>query len=140
LLHRTIMADIGTYLRPNRAVAQMLRRMRANGKRTFLLTNSAFPFVDAGMKQITSLEPEFADGSGQDWRSLFDFVGVVASKPAFFTERRPFRCACPPACWGCWGRFLAWLGAPCRGSCVHGDPVTAAADTGAGGDHATGKI
>jgi hypothetical protein len=96
LLHRTIMADIGTYLRPNRAVAQMLRRMRANGKRTFLLTNSAFPFVDAGMKQITSLEPEFADGSGQDWRSLFDFVGVVASKPAFFTERRPFRCACPP--------------------------------------------
>ncbi|CAN0038991.1 unnamed protein product, partial [Choristocarpus tenellus] len=44
-------------------------------------SNSPWYFVCAGMTHIV----------GPDWMDLFDFVGVSASKPHFYTGTRPFR-------------------------------------------------
>lgn len=46
---------------------------------TFLLTNSAFHFVDQGMKYLLS-EGE----QPQEWRDLFDVIITSASKPLFY--------------------------------------------------------
>ncbi len=60
----------------------MLERLKSNGKTTFLMTNSPFEIVNAGMNFML----------GDDWRSLFDVVIVSAKKPTFFTaENRHFR-------------------------------------------------
>jgi hypothetical protein len=101
LLHRSIAADIGRYLKPNPAIAQLMRRLRAHGKRTFLLTNSSFEFVDAGMQAGSPLPSD--SGSvrtpGWQWRSgggsrghalILTRVGVraAATHLAGFPRRR----------------------------------------------------
>ena len=45
------------------------------------LTNSAFPFVNAGMRFLV----------GDEWRQLFDVVITSAQKPGFYSGDRPFR-------------------------------------------------
>ncbi|TSQ92616.1 5'-nucleotidase domain-containing protein 3 [Bagarius yarrelli] len=60
----------------------VLKKLSANGKKMFLITNSPLDFVDRGMNYII----------GKDWRDLFDVVIVQADKPGFFNDRRkPFR-------------------------------------------------
>lgn len=44
-------------------------------------SNSPWKFVNAGMEHML----------GPDWIELFEFVGVSASKPLFYTGKRPFR-------------------------------------------------
>ena len=52
------------------------------GKTTFLMTNSPFDIVNAGMIYML----------GQDWRRLFDVIIVNAKKPSFFSaKKRHFR-------------------------------------------------
>jgi hypothetical protein len=56
------------------------------GKTTFLMTNSPFEIVNAGMIYML----------GQDWRRLFDVVIVNAKKPSFFSaKKRHFRVFSP---------------------------------------------
>ena len=57
-----------------------------SGKTTFLMTNSPFEIVNAGMIYML----------GQDWRRLFDIVIVNAKKPSFFSaKKRHFRVFSP---------------------------------------------
>lgn len=51
-----------------------------NIKSTFLITGSHIDF--ANLTATTALGP--------DWRSYFDFIGVFAKKPGFFTGGKPF--------------------------------------------------
>lgn len=44
-------------------------------------SNSPWKFVNAGMEHML----------GPEWTDLFDFIGVSASKPLFYTGTRPFR-------------------------------------------------
>ena len=56
-------------------------QLRAGARQTFIITNSAYKFVDCGLRHVL----------GNDWRDLFDVVVVSAHKPDFFTSNRPFR-------------------------------------------------
>ena len=59
-----------------------LQGLLAAGKKVFLVTNSPFETVDAGMKYMV----------GADWRELFEVIIVQAGKPHFFTNNaQPFR-------------------------------------------------
>lgn len=69
------MADPGRYLRTDEQLAPFLNKLANAGKRLFLITNSSFDFVHAGL--------EFSIGS-PDWQQLFDVVICEARKPKFF--------------------------------------------------------
>ena len=83
IMHDTIQNDPAKYVKPAPKVRQLLEELRFGGKSLFLASNSAFPFVNAGMTYLI----------GADWRDLFEIVIVMADKPQFFTTqtRRPFR-------------------------------------------------
>jgi hypothetical protein len=51
-LHNEITSNLPKYLERSNFLGQFLERLRAAGKKIFLLTNSPFPFVDAGMKHL----------------------------------------------------------------------------------------
>ena len=81
-MHRTIMRHPEKYLVRDDRLGALLAEIRASGKKSFLLTNSPFPFVDAGMRYILD---------DDEWRRHFDIVSCTAAKPAFFNSTRPFR-------------------------------------------------
>lgn len=81
-LHSQIMADLETYLDKDSGTSDLLESLVSQGKQLFLITNSGFPFVDAGMKFLI----------GNHWRDLFEVIITKARKPKFFNEsKRPFR-------------------------------------------------
>ncbi|XP_060784197.1 5'-nucleotidase domain-containing protein 3 isoform X2 [Neoarius graeffei] len=82
ILYRAVEADIEKYICYGEQTHGVLKKLSANGKKMFLITNSPLDFVDRGMNYIV----------GKDWRDLFDVVIVQADKPSFFNDRRkPFR-------------------------------------------------
>lgn len=82
-MHRAVVDDLDRFLEPDstRHMRQLLQQLRLAGKKLMLVSNSEFWYVDAGMTHVV----------GEDWRKLFDVVVVSAGKPAFYTQRRPFR-------------------------------------------------
>jgi len=68
----------------------------ANSKTLFIISNSPFWFIDAGMKHLVS----------NDWRDAFDVVITEARKPSFFLEQKPFL---ELKEWVPIGRFLTFL-------------------------------
>ncbi|KAI9278070.1 HAD-superfamily hydrolase [Sporodiniella umbellata] len=83
-LHMEMMKDISKYLERSPKLVGYIEKLRKNGKKTFLLTNSSLPFISRGMSYLTS---------SNDWRELFDCVIVNARKPEFYRSSRPFRSA-----------------------------------------------
>lgn len=83
LLRDAVANDPALFLHANPSLKPLLKRWRDSGKQLFLLTNSSFPFVNAGMKYIVD---------DDSWRDLFDIVITGADKPRFFTQDTPFRC------------------------------------------------
>lgn len=83
LLHETIVADMDRYIVKDPNLKNLLERLINAGKKLFIITNSGFPFIDAGMRYML----------GPYWQDLFDVVVVQARKPKFFsdTKRRHFR-------------------------------------------------
>ncbi|KAG2188259.1 hypothetical protein INT44_001012 [Umbelopsis vinacea] len=81
-LHNRVVRDMSTYLTKQPSMVRYLEDLRRNGKKTFLLSNSSFPFIDAGLQYITS---------SPDWKDLFDWVIVSSRKPDFYRTERPFR-------------------------------------------------
>ena len=49
-MHDLVAAHPERYLQPSPALGSLLAETRAAGKQLFLLTNSSFGFVDAGMR------------------------------------------------------------------------------------------
>jgi HAD superfamily 5'-nucleotidase-like hydrolase len=83
LIHDAIIEDIERYTKRTPRLPEFLNRLRKERKKLFLITNSPYWFVNAGMTH--------ALGSS-DWRELFDVVVVQAMKPSFYTNSdRPFR-------------------------------------------------
>ena len=83
ILHDAIASEPDVFLYANPSLKALLKQWRDAGKQLFLLTNSAFPFVNAGMSYIVD---------DSNWRDLFDIVITAAGKPRFFTHDTPFRC------------------------------------------------
>ncbi|OZJ04941.1 hypothetical protein BZG36_02643 [Bifiguratus adelaidae] len=81
-LHQHVVADLDRYLHKDEWLVSHLERLRAAKKKVFLLTNSGYEFVNAGLRHITGRK---------DWKDLFDFIGVWADKPRFYRDHRPFR-------------------------------------------------
>ncbi|KAJ2710048.1 hypothetical protein H4R19_003945, partial [Coemansia spiralis] len=71
-LHSEIMNNIGDYLNPAPELMQLLNDLRRAGKRVFLLTNSGYQYVNAGLTYMFNT---------RDWRDVFDVVIVSARKP-----------------------------------------------------------
>ena len=97
LLHDGIASSPKTYLDKAPKLGEFLLRLRSGGKLTFLLTNSPFDFVDAGMRFMLSniadqpLAREYGIRDSSQWMELFDVVITSARKPAFFTREGAFR-------------------------------------------------
>jgi HAD superfamily 5'-nucleotidase-like hydrolase len=77
--------DISRYVVKDPELGPALHKLRSGGKKLFLLTNSLWDYTDAVMSYVLDgLLPEYPS-----WRNYFDAVVTGASKPAFFSERRP---------------------------------------------------
>ena len=85
-LKREVRKDIGRYIFRDPELGPALHKLRSGGKKLFLLTNSLWEYTDAVMSfLLDGRMPEYPS-----WRNYFDLVITGASKPAFFTEGRPF--------------------------------------------------
>eukprot|EP00472_Partenskyella_glossopodia_P002052 CAMPEP_0197522094 /NCGR_PEP_ID=MMETSP1318-20131121/7282_1 /TAXON_ID=552666 /ORGANISM="Partenskyella glossopodia, Strain RCC365" /LENGTH=559 /DNA_ID=CAMNT_0043074329 /DNA_START=208 /DNA_END=1887 /DNA_ORIENTATION=- len=80
-MHRAVLQDVDKYIEFPPHLRNILERFKNNGKKLWLVSNSQFWYVDAGMRHVV----------GDDWRELFEVVVVGASKPGFYTENSPFR-------------------------------------------------
>lgn len=69
----------------------LLERLRAGDKQLFLLTNSPFGFVDAGMRHILRDFLSSRHMDPEEWVSLFDIVICSARKPSFYSRDARFR-------------------------------------------------
>ena len=87
-LHRAIVEDLKSYLRSTDNLVPLLLRLRKAGRKTFLLTNSPYSFVDAGMQYLTNNN---LPASISHWTDLFDLVLTSSKKPEFFMTDTPFR-------------------------------------------------
>lgn len=85
-LKSIICGRLEDFIVQDRSIAQALRKMRAEGKKTFLLTNSNFSYTDTVLSFVLG-EPS---APNKAWVDLFDWVITSASKPKFFTENLPF--------------------------------------------------
>ncbi|KAM3589439.1 hypothetical protein VKS41_000302 [Umbelopsis sp. WA50703] len=94
-LHQTVLGDMSKFLTKDPLIVEYLQELRSKGKKTFLLTNSSFQYIDLGMKYLTS---------SPDWRDLFDWVIVSARKPEFYRTERPFRRTSEPT-WNLVNKF-----------------------------------
>lgn len=82
-------SDFDRYLRRDPELPTALARLRDGGKRLFLLTNSRPGQTEPIMTYLLS----GALASYPDWRQYFDVIVTSATKPGFFTGRRPFEVA-----------------------------------------------
>ncbi|EDO41423.1 predicted protein, partial [Nematostella vectensis] len=82
-MYEAVMNNIGMYLEKSPLLREMLNKIRASGRKTFLITNSPYTFVDRGMDHMV----------GGGWQELFDVIITKARKPTFYNQvYRPFRC------------------------------------------------
>jgi len=85
-LKHELKKDLGRYIFKDPELGPALHKLRSGGKKLFLLTNSLWDYTDAVMSYLLNgVLTEYPT-----WRNYFDFVVVGASKPAFFSESRPF--------------------------------------------------
>jgi 5'-nucleotidase len=81
----TVMGNFPRFVAKDRELASTLHKLRSSGKKLFVLTNSRWEYTDRMMTYLLGGEmTEYPH-----WRNYFDIVIVAATKPAFFTERRP---------------------------------------------------
>lgn len=85
-LKSVVRQDIGRYIFRDPELAPALHKLRSGGKKLFVLTNSLWDYTNAVMSYLLDgAMPEYPS-----WRNYFDFIITGGSKPAFFSEQRPF--------------------------------------------------
>lgn len=125
-LHTAITARPDAYLDRNEALVRFLARLKREDKRTFLLTNSPWTYVDSVMNYLThGLLPTH---DMAHWTELFDIVNVSAGKPDFFRSSRPFR-QIDPATGAVRWEQVPKLASKERMVVAHGNVARFAADT-----------
>ena len=75
--HVKVTENPGMFLDNSYPLLEYLKKLKSEGKTCFLITNSPFALVNAGMVYLV----------GQNWRDIFDVIIVNAKKPGFFTHR-----------------------------------------------------
>lgn len=81
-LKKETVDHLDEYVIRDEKIPQLFDRMRDNGKKTFLLTNSGYKYTDQIMSYLFSLP----SCQSRTWTSYFDFIIVDARKPLFFGE------------------------------------------------------
>ncbi len=85
-LKSIITQDMPTYINADPDIALTLHKLRAAGKKLFLLTNSYWSYSNCIMSFILGDKlPDYPT-----WQSYFDMIIVGASKPSFFVDQKPF--------------------------------------------------
>jgi 5'-nucleotidase len=86
-LKQVVRKDLADFFVRDAEVGPTLHKLRSGGKKLFLLTNSALDYTEVVLGYLLDgLLPEYPS-----WRNYFDYIVVAAQKPAFFSERLPFR-------------------------------------------------
>jgi HAD superfamily 5'-nucleotidase-like hydrolase len=80
-----VAANLPHFVHRDAKLAPMLHKLRSAGKKLFLLTNSRSAYTEKMMTYLLG----GAMSEYPTWRNFFDVVIVAATKPIFFTERRP---------------------------------------------------
>ncbi|KAI6235841.1 putative cytosolic purine 5-nucleotidase [Aphelenchoides besseyi] len=80
-MKKNILGNLQKYVEKDDRAVQMLNELRAADRKTFLLTNSDYPYTNGVMSYIL----------GNDWTSYFDITVVDARKPLWFAEGTVFR-------------------------------------------------
>jgi 5'-nucleotidase len=86
-LKSIILSDPSTYVRRDERLNLLLERLRSQGKKTFLLTNSEYYYSNAIMKYML-------EGTSKDhpsWKDYFDIIIVSGCKPKFFMSGTTMR-------------------------------------------------
>ncbi|CAH8536349.1 unnamed protein product [Schistosoma rodhaini] len=91
-LKQRTLANISEYVERDPRLCTLLDRLRVNGAKVFLLTNSDFEYSHAIMSYILG-DPR-PDGTIRKWTSYFDYIVTDARKPAFFQEGTILRVVC----------------------------------------------
>lgn len=80
-----VAAHLPRFVHRDPNLAPTLHKLRSAGKKLFLLTNSRRAYTEQMMTYLLG----GAMSEYPTWRNFFDVVIVAATKPLFFTERRP---------------------------------------------------
>lgn len=81
-LKKETVDNLDAYIIRDEKIPLLFDRMRENGKKVFLLTNSGYRYTDQIMSYLFSLP----SCKSRSWTSYFDFIIVDARKPLFFGE------------------------------------------------------
>ena len=79
-LKKKTVEDCDNYVRRDKDLVILLKRLQQAGKKTFLLTNSEWWYTNEVMGYLLK------NDSDEPWESFFNYVIVDARKPAFFGE------------------------------------------------------
>jgi 5'-nucleotidase len=85
-LKKVIAKDIKTYIVQDPEIYVVLKKLHSNGKKLFLLTNSALNYTNLVLDYVFDCQ----NSKTQPWKDLFDVIIVDANKPAFFTAKNSF--------------------------------------------------
>ena len=80
-----VMNNLPHFVHRDPNLAPALHKLRSAGKKLFLLTNSRAAYTEKMMTYLLG----GAMSEYPKWQNFFDVVIVAATKPIFFTERRP---------------------------------------------------
>jgi hypothetical protein len=80
-----VMNNLPHFVHRDPNLAPALHKLRSAGKKLFLLTNSRAAYTEKMMTYLLG----GAMAEYPKWQNFFDVVIVAATKPVFFTERRP---------------------------------------------------
>lgn len=80
-----VASKLPQYVHRDDELAPTLHKLRSAGKRLFLLTNSRAAYTEKMMTYLL----QGAMSEYPAWKNYFDVVICAATKPVFFTERRP---------------------------------------------------
>ena len=80
-----VMNNLPHFVHRDANLAPALHKLRSAGKKLFLLTNSRAAYTEKMMTYLLG----GAMSEYPHWKNFFDVVIVAATKPVFFTERRP---------------------------------------------------
>lgn len=83
-LKRLTVENLTKFVQRDDRLPTLLVRLRENGAKVFLLTNSDYNYTNKIMKYI--LEPLEKTENSREWMTYFDYIVIDAKKPLFFGE------------------------------------------------------